>query len=83
MDDSNLIFGLTQTIIVLVLAFLLVYKYADFYTKTTHFVCPQCGCIFKLSKVDFAIALKTGVFNERIVTCPSCGYKDRMPIVKD
>jgi RNase P subunit RPR2 len=80
---NQVIFGLIQTIIILALAFIFVYKYSDIYTKTTHFVCPLCGCCFKLSKLNFALALKTGFFNERIVTCPTCGYKGRMPIVKD
>jgi hypothetical protein len=83
MDQVNPIVGLIQTIIVLVLAFLFVYKYSDIRTKTTHFVCPRCGCCFKLSKLRFALALKTGHLNERIVLCPVCGYKGRMPMVND
>ena len=79
----NIIIGLFQTVMFLALAFVFVYKYADNYTKTTHFLCPLCGCRFKLSKLSFAFALKTGVPNERIVTCPKCGYKGKMPIIKD
>ncbi|WP_041580438.1 hypothetical protein [Bacillus sp. 1NLA3E] len=83
MNQGNPIFGLIQTILILALAFIFVYKYADIRTKKSHFVCPRCGCCFKLSKLSFALAFKTGVINERIVTCPVCGYKGRMPIVND
>lgn len=83
MNQANPIAGLIQTIVIFVLGFIFVYKYSDIRTKTTHFVCPRCGCSFKLSKLSFAFALKTGLFNERIVTCPDCGYRGRMPIVND
>ena len=79
----NIIIGLLTTAIALVLAFLFVYKYSDNYANTTHFVCPVCGSAFKLSKVNFAFALKTGIPNERIVTCPTCEYRGRMSIIKD
>ncbi|WP_435164019.1 hypothetical protein [Paenibacillus glycanilyticus] len=83
MNQDNPVIILIQIAVPLVLTFLLVYKYIDFLTKTTHFVCPACRSSFKLSKKDFAFALKTGVLNEHIVTCPVCGYKGSMPIVKD
>ncbi|RDW21609.1 hypothetical protein [Oceanobacillus chungangensis] len=83
MEEENIIVGLLQTAVIVVLAYLFLYKYADIWTKTTHFICPHCGNRFKLSKLSFALALKTGVRNERIVTCPVCGYKGRMPIEKD
>ncbi len=79
----NLILGLIQSLLVLILAVVFIYKYAGNYTKTTHFVCPICSSRFKLSKLNFAFAFKTGVVNERIATCPVCGYKGRMPIVND
>jgi C4-type Zn-finger protein len=79
----NPILGLLQTIVVMALMIFFVYKYADIRTKTTHFVCPLCHSSFKLSKFHFAFALKTGVVNERIVTCPVCGYKGRMTIMND
>jgi RNase P subunit RPR2 len=74
---------LFQTIIIFALMFFCVYKYVDIRTKNTHFICPCCHSCFKLSNFNFAFALKTGVFNERIVTCPSCGYKGRMTFVND
>ncbi|ACT02675.1 hypothetical protein [Paenibacillus sp. JDR-2] len=83
MDQDNPVVILIQIVVPLALTFLLAYKYIDFRTKTTHFVCPACRSSFKLSKKDFAFALKTGAVNERIVTCPVCGYKGSMPIVKD
>jgi C4-type Zn-finger protein len=83
MTQGNPIVGLIQTILVIVLAFIFVYKYSDIRTKNSHFVCPRCGSCFKLSKLAFALAFKTGFINERIVTCPICGYKGRMPIVND
>ena len=83
MNQENPIFGLIQTILIIILAFLFVYKYTDIRTKTTHFVCPRCGTCFKLSRWAFAFALKTGFVNERIATCPVCGYRGRMPIVND
>lgn len=83
MNQGNPIAGLIQTIVIIVLAFLFVYKYADIRTKNSHFVCPRCGSSFKLSKLAFAFAFKTGFINERIVTCPVCGNKGRMPIVND
>jgi len=79
----NMIIGLSTTVIALVLSFLFIYKYADYYTNKTHFVCPYCRSSFKLSKLSFALALKTGVPNERIVTCPACGCRGRMPLIKD
>lgn len=82
MNQLN-IFGFFQTILILILAFIFVYKYSDIRTKNTHFVCPRCGSRFKLSKLNFALAFKTGQFNERIVTCPVCGHKDRMSIEND
>jgi predicted RNA-binding Zn-ribbon protein involved in translation (DUF1610 family) len=81
-QDSPIII-LIQIVLPIALVFLFLYKYLDIRTKTTHFVCPLCRSSFKLSKRQFAGALKTGVLNERIVTCPVCGYKSRMPIVKD
>ncbi|RAV15572.1 hypothetical protein DQG23_29780 [Paenibacillus contaminans] len=83
MNQTNLVVSLIQIFLPLVLAFLFVYKYVDIRTKTTHFVCPLCRSRFKLSKSQFAFALKTGALNERVVTCPACGYKGRMPIIKD
>lgn len=82
MNQGNPLFGLIQTIIFMVLIFILAYKYIDLRTKNSHFVCPSCGTSFKLSKAAFALAFKTGL-NERIVTCPVCGYKGRMPIEND
>jgi uncharacterized Zn-finger protein len=79
----NPILGLLQTIVVIALMIFFVYKYADIRTRATHFVCPLCHSRFKLSKFNFAFALKTGVYNERIVTCPVCGYKGRMTIRND
>ena len=79
----NIITGLLTTVIALVLSYLIIYKYTINYTNTTHFVCPYCRSAFKLSKVSFAFALKTGTPNERIVTCPACGYKGKMPLIKD
>lgn len=83
MNQQNPIYILIQVILPLALVFLFIYIYTNRMTKATHFVCPLCRSRFKLSKVGFASALKTGVFNERIVTCPVCGYKGRMPIIKD
>jgi predicted RNA-binding Zn-ribbon protein involved in translation (DUF1610 family) len=83
MNQGNPIFGFIQTIIIIILAIILVYKYSDIRTKNSHFVCPRCGSCFKLSKMAFAFAFKTGSMNERIVTCPVCGYKGSMPIVND
>ncbi|NIK79868.1 putative Zn-finger protein [Paenibacillus castaneae] len=83
MNPASPIAMLIQIILPMGLAFLFVYKYIDIRTKTTHFVCPVCSCSFKLSKLNFAFALKTGLLNERIVTCPVCGYRGRMPVVKD
>ncbi|WP_336772834.1 hypothetical protein [Paenibacillus sp. MMO-58] len=83
MNQDNPIVILIQIVVPLALIFLLTYKYIDFRTKSTHFVCPACRSPFKLSKKDFAFALKMGVNNERIVTCPVCGYKGSMPIEKD
>lgn len=79
----NPILGLLQTIIIVAFMFFFIYKYSDIRTKNTHFVCPCCHSYFKLTKFNFAFALKTGVFNERIVTCPVCGYKGRMTFVND
>lgn len=79
---DQIIMGLIQTIIFLALAFFFVYKYSDVRTKTTHFECPACGLAFKLSKLSFAFALKKG-FYLRLVTCPACGYRGWMEIIKD
>lgn len=83
MDADHPVFALLQIVLPLALASLLVYLYTDYRTKTTHFVCPLCRNGFKLSKFQFAFAMKTGRFDERIVTCPVCGYRGRMPLVKD
>ncbi|MEG0268013.1 MAG: hypothetical protein RR548_06145 [Carnobacterium sp.] len=79
----DIIIGLLTTAIALVFMYLMIKKYTDTYTSTTHFICPNCGSSFKLSKISFALALKTGIPDERIVTCPFCGYKGRMPLIKD
>jgi hypothetical protein len=79
----NPILGLLQTIIIVAFMFIFIYKYTDIRTKNTHFVCPCCHSCFKLTKFNFAFALKTGVINERVVTCPVCGYKGRMTFVND
>ncbi|GLX66823.1 hypothetical protein [Paenibacillus glycanilyticus] len=76
-------FILIQIVVPMALVFLLVYKYIDVRTKTTHFVCPACRSRFKLSKKEFAFARKTGVINERVATCPVCNYKGSMPFMKD
>ena len=68
--------------IIMALIFILVYKYVDIQTKNTHFVCPSCHSIFKLSKTSFAFALKKNNY-KRMVTCPVCGYKGWMEIIKD
>jgi DNA-directed RNA polymerase subunit RPC12/RpoP len=80
---NQFIAGLFQSILILILAFVFVYKYSDIRTRTTHFVCPHCSSRFKLSKLNFAIAFKTGKANERLVTCPVCGHRDRMSILND
>lgn len=80
--NQNPIFGILQTILILVLGFLFVFKFSDIRTKTTHFECPQCSSAFKLSRLQFAFALKRN-FYERLVTCPVCGYRDWMPIIND
>lgn len=36
---------------------------------------------FKVSKLSFAFALKTGVINERIVTCPVYSFRRKTPTV--
>ncbi|MFC5406417.1 hypothetical protein [Cohnella soli] len=82
-DQTNPIFILVQIVVPVGLGFLLVYKIADIRTKTTHFVCPACRSAFKLSKFQIAFAIKSGLLNERIVTCPACGYRGSMPMVKD
>lgn len=79
----NPILGILQTIIIISLMVFIIYKYADIRTKNTHFVCPLCHSHFKLSKLNFAFAFKTGIFNERIATCPVCGYRGRMTIIND
>ncbi|QKE72820.1 hypothetical protein HPK19_08385 [Arthrobacter citreus] len=81
--NQNYFFGLFQSILILILVFVFVYKFSELRTKTTHFVCPYCGNRFKLSKLNFALAFKTGKINERIVTCPNCGHRDRMSILND
>lgn len=78
----NPIANLIQTIFIMSLIFVLAYKYSDIRTKTTHFECPLCGSAFKLSKLNFAFALKKNL-NERMVTCPVCGHKDWMQIIYD
>lgn len=83
MNQQNPIYILIQIFLPLILVYLLVYKYVDMMTKTTHFACPLCRSSFKLSKWKFAGSLKTGVLNERVVTCPACGYKGRMSMIKD
>ncbi|WP_313466758.1 hypothetical protein [Carnobacterium sp.] len=79
----DIIIGLLTTVIAVIVMYLMIKKYIDTYTNTTHFVCPNCGSHFKLSKINFLFALKTGTPNERVVTCPICGYRGRMPMVKD
>jgi transcription elongation factor Elf1 len=76
------ILGLIQTLIIIALVFILVYKYIDIKTKNTHFECPHCRSSFKLSKSSFALALKKNSY-ERMVTCLVCGYKGWMEIIKD
>ncbi len=83
MIQENLIVGFIQSLLILLIAFIFVYKYSDIRTKTTHFVCPNCASRFKLSKLKFILAFKTGFLNERIVECPKCGYRGKMPIVDD
>lgn len=75
--------GLFQSILIFILVFVFVYKYSEIRTRTTHFVCPRCSSRFKLSKLNFALAFKTGKINERFVTCPVCGHRDRMTIIND
>ena len=76
------ILGLIQTLITMALVFILAYKYVDIQTKNTHFECPHCHSSFKLSKASFVLAFKRN-FYERMVTCPVCGYKGWMQIIKD
>ena len=76
------LFGLIQTLIIIVLIFILAYKFVDVQTKNTHFECPHCRLSFKLSKSSFALAFKKNSY-ERMVTCPVCGYKGWMQIIKD
>ncbi|WP_129688950.1 hypothetical protein [Gottfriedia acidiceleris] len=80
---NQFISGLFQSILILILAFVFVYKYSEIRTRTTHFVCPRCSSRFKLSKLNFALTFKTGKLNERLVTCPVCGHRDRMTIIND
>lgn len=80
---TEIYLGLFQTLIIVVLSIFLGYKYADYYTKNLHFICPICRSHFKLSKSSFIVAFKTGVKNERITTCPVCGYKGKMRMVQD
>lgn len=79
----NIIIGLVTTFLAIFLSFIILYKYTENYIHTTHFACPYCRSTFKLSRVNFALALKTGISNERIVTCPACGYRGKMPILED
>ncbi|MFD0824366.1 hypothetical protein ACT8ZR_01680 [Neobacillus sp. M.A.Huq-85] len=76
------IVGLIQTLIIMALVFILAYKYVDIQTKNTHFECPHCRSSFKLSKSSFALAFKKNLY-ERMVTCPACGYKGWMRLIKD
>ncbi|PGM57370.1 hypothetical protein [Bacillus sp. AFS053548] len=80
---NQFIAGLFQSILILILAFVFVYKYSEIRTRNTHFVCPRCSSRFKLSKLNFALAFKTGKVYERLVKCPVCGHRDRMPIIND
>lgn len=79
----DIFIGLLTTAVALALLSFVGYKYTEYYTDTTHFVCPNCRSAFKLSKASFILALKTGVPDERIVSCPVCGYRGRMPLIKD
>jgi transcription elongation factor Elf1 len=74
--------GLIQTLILMALILVLCYKYIDIRTRNTHFECPACGAAFKLSKINFAFALKKNSY-ERMVTCLVCGYKGWMQIIND
>ena len=74
--------GLIQTLIIMALIFILAYKFVDVQTKNTHFECPNCRSSFKLSKSSFALGLKKNSY-ERMVTCPVCGFKGWMQIIKD
>ncbi|WEG14457.1 hypothetical protein PU629_08915 [Pullulanibacillus sp. KACC 23026] len=76
------IVGLIQTLILMALIFVLCYKYINIRTSNTHFECPVCGSSFKLSKINFAFALKKNL-DERMVTCPVCDYKGWMQIMND
>ena len=76
------ILGLIQTLIIMALVFILAYKYVDIQTKNTHFECPHCRSSFKLSKSSFTLAIKKNPY-ERMVTCPVCGYKGWMQIIKN
>lgn len=78
----SLILQLLQTLIIMTFVFILAYKYVDIQTKNTHFECPHCRSSFKLSKSSFALALKRNIY-ERMVTCPVCGYKGWMQIIRD
>ena len=79
----DIIIGLLTTVIAVTVMYLMIKKYVDAYTNTTHFVCPNCGSRFKLSKINFVFALKTGTPNERIVSGPAGGYRGRMSMFKD
>ncbi|MBD3920417.1 hypothetical protein H8B09_16770 [Paenibacillus sp. PR3] len=83
MDQQSPVFILIQIVLPIGVIFALVYKYVDFVTRTTHVVCPMCRSSFKLTKQAFAFSLKTGVMNERVVTCPACGHRGGMPVMKD
>lgn len=78
----SLILQLLQTLIIMTFVFILAYKYVDIQTKNTHFECPHCRSSFKLSKSSFTLALKRNIY-ERMVTCPVCGYKGWMQIIRD
>ena len=82
-ESVPIILGISTTVIVLIVMCIIIYQYANYYTSRTHFVCPCCGTAFKLSKVDFIVAFKTGVSGQRIVVCPKCGYQGRMSIMDD
>lgn len=79
----QIVLGMSTTILAILLSVWLAYKYAKSYVDSTHFVCSYCQTAFKLSKLDFMFALKTGVQNERIVTCPYCGCRGKMTLFND
>ncbi len=50
-------------------------------SKTTHFKCPTCGCVFRLSSVSYVLALH--ILNKRYAACPNCGHSGMMTVVKN